>query len=82
MDWAALAKQWIQMKETVAPQEPVQPPHPPPPAPVPQQAPQPPVPQQHIQQPVEELSTGGGEMDMEIEDDKGPPSGVEQQNGM
>ncbi|KAK3884133.1 hypothetical protein Pcinc_000902 [Petrolisthes cinctipes] len=84
VDWAALAKQWIQMKETVAPQEPVQPPHPPPLAPVPQHAPQPPLPppqQQQLQQPVEELSTGGGEMDMEIEDDKGPPSGVEQQNG-
>lgn len=79
VDWAELAKQWIQMKET-APQEQAQPPqeqsHPSQPV-----ASSGPAPQVH---PPEDVvaAGGGGEMDMEIEDDKGPAAnGSDQQNG-
>ncbi|XP_063591061.1 arginine/serine-rich protein PNISR-like [Penaeus indicus] len=79
VDWAELAKQWIQMKET-APQEQTQPPqeqsHPSQPV-----ASSGPAPQVH---PPEDAAAagGGGEMDMEIEDDKGPAAnGSDQQNG-
>lgn len=79
VDWAELAKQWIQMKET-APQEQTQPPQEPshPSQPVASSGP---APQVH---PPEDAAAagGGGEMDMEIEDDKGPAAnGSDQQNG-
>lgn len=78
VDWAELAKQWIQMKET-APQEQSQPPqeqsHPSQPV-----ASSGPAPQVHP--PEDAAAAGGGEMDMEIEDDKGPAAnGSDQQNG-
>lgn len=78
VDWAELAKQWIQMKETTtSSHEPVEPTQ--------STTDLSSSPPQAVAAPTEDhynATAGGGEMDMEIEDDKGPSAnGAEQHNG-